>query len=522
MTGRAQSRRDFLEHSGRLALGAGLAGTLAGSSIGTTSALAVATAKPKRGGILEVSMTDTSTTDRLDPTVPLNTHDIVSTNLIYDGLVRLDQNFKALPALATAWEPNAKGTVWEFTLRDGVTFHDGKPFTAKDVVWSLRRAVDPKGKGTGLPQFTATIPLDGIKAVGKNKVRFNLKQPNFFLPQLLGGFYTLIAQEGTKNFKKPAGTGPFKVESFAPGQLFEARRNEDYWESGIPYLDGVRLVAVPDQANKVQTVVSGTAHLGDSMEPKFIALITGSGKADLLTARGGHFPMMVWQQDKKPFSDRRVMQALKLVVDRKKVVDQIYFGKADISPDIPIPPSDPFFPKGLPAPAHDPEKAKALLKQAGQSGLTFNFYTSQLYPGFVDLPVLYKEMAKAAGITVNIKISQPQTYISSIVLQRPAFQDGWTRQHTMALPPLLYTAGSPYAETNFTDPRVARLFAEATGTSNFAVQKRKVADAAAIIQNVGTQVIPCADWFIWPKKKNLHGAEANWGSFIKLREAYLA
>jgi len=513
------TRRRLLERSALIAAGVGVSGAAGLKS--AFGAVARDAAGPKRGGTLEVSITDTSTTDRLDPSIPLNTNDILSQNLIYDPLVMTDANFKVHPGLAKSWDANSKGTVWQFRLRDGVQFHDGSAFTADDVVWSLRRAVDPKGQGTGLPQFTPSMTPAGIKAVGKNIVRIELKIPNFFLPNLLAGFYTLVAKKDTKDWKKPVGTGPFMVESFQPGKLFEARANPHYWRSGFPYLDGIRLVAVPDQATKVQTVVNGTAHVGDSTEPKFVAQVMNSGAATVVSARGGAVPMFVFQGDKKPFTDVRVLQALKLLVDRKRMANSVYFGHAIPSADVPIPVTDPYYPKGIKPLTRDPEKARSLLKQAGYSDLTLNIFTAQLFPGLTDLPVLYKEMARDGGVTVNVKNTPVQTYISSIVLHRPAFMDVWTRQHTMALVPLLYTAGSPYNETHFANAEVAKLFARAAAQRSVTRQKALIADAAQLIQDRCSQIIPVTQDLIWIRKKNVKGVQVNWSSFVSIRGAWI-
>ncbi len=477
--------------------------------------------KPRRGGVLEVSVTDTNNADRLNPIVPINTHDILSQSMVFDGLTRIDLDFNVSPGLAESWESNADGSVWEFRLRKGVEFHDGKPLTADDVVWTLQQDFDPKGEGAGLAIFEQYVKPQGVTAKSPTLVQISLERPNYFLPALLGGFYTNIGQADTKDWSKPAGTGPFSVKSFKPGSLFEAERNPNYWESGIPYLDAVRLVAVPEQATKVQSVTNGTAQLGDSMEYKFLSQVEDSDAADVLSAPGGSFPVIVFQSDKAPFDDPRVVQALKLLIDREKIVEQVYFGQAAVTPDVLIPPSDPFFPSELSPPARDVEKAKSLLKQAGQTNLRITLNTSEFFPGMTDIPVLFKEMAEPAGVDIAVKVNQVQTYQTNVMYQTPAFMDAWLRQLTVALPPLLYTPGSAYNESMFTNPRPAQLFTEAVATDDEAQQKAKIAEAATIIANEASSIIPCSGNFIWPKKNNLKGIEPNWGTLVTLRTAYL-
>jgi peptide/nickel transport system substrate-binding protein len=477
--------------------------------------------KPRRGGVLEVSVTDTNNADRLNPIVPINTNDILTQSMVFDGLTRIDLEFNVSPGLAESWEPNADGTVWEFRLRDGVEFHDGKTLTADDVVWTLQQDFDPDGEGAGLAIFERYVRPEGVKAKSPTLVEISLERPNFFLPALLGGFYTNIAQEGTKDWSNPPGTGPFSVKSFKPGSLFEGERNPNYWESGIPYLEQVRLVAVPEQATKVQSVTDGTAQLGDSMEYKFLSQVEESDVADVLSAPGGSFPVIVFQGDQAPFDDPRVVEALKLLIDREKIVQQVYFGRAAVTPDVLIPPSDPYFPSELSPPARDVEKAKSLLRQAGQSQLNITLNTSEFFPGVTDIPVLFKEMAEPAGVNIAVKVNQVQTYQTNVLYQVPAFMDAWLRQLTVALPPLLYTPGSAYNESKFTNPRPAQLFTEAVATNDKATQKAKIGEAATIIANEASSIIPCSGDFIWPKKQNLKGIQPNWGTLVTLRTAYL-
>jgi peptide/nickel transport system substrate-binding protein len=477
--------------------------------------------KPKRGGVLEVSVTDTNNADRLNPIVPINTNDILTQSMVFDGLTRIDLDFKPSPGLAESWESNDDGSVWEFRLRSGVEFHDGKTLTADDVVWTLQQDFDPKGEAAGLAIFEKYVKPQGVKAKSPTLVQITLERPNFFLPALLGGFYTNIAQANTKDFKNPPGTGPFSVKSFKPGSLFEGERNPNYWESGVPYLDTVRLVAVPEQATKVQSVISGSAQLGDSMEYKYLSQVDGSDTAEVLSAPGGSFPVIVFQGDKAPFNDKRVVKALKMLIDRQKIVDQVYFGKAAVTADVLIPPSDPYFPSELAPPDYDVEQAKSLLKQAGQDNLKITLNTSEFFPGVTDIPVLFKEMAAPAGVDISVKVNQVQTYQTNVLYQVPAFMDAWLRQLTVALPPLLYTPGSAYNESKFTNPKPAQLFTEAVATNDMAEQKAKIGQAATIIANEASSIIPCSGDFIWPKKKNLKGIKPNWGTLVTLRTAYL-
>jgi peptide/nickel transport system substrate-binding protein len=517
------SRRRFLRQS---ALGAATIGAVgaAGCSSGTTSSGSSASDKPptpRHGGTLEVSVSDSSSSDKLNPIVLVDSHDIMSGALIYDTLTRIDLNFNVSPGLAVSWEPNADASVWRFKLRRGVTFHDGKPFTSEDVVWTLQQDVDPKGQATGLPEWLAILHPSGIKAVGPYEVQFTLLRPNYVLPQLLANFYVFIAQKGNTNWTKPPGTGPFVANEFQPGAFFYATRNPHYWDGNLPYLDGVRLVDVPDQSTKVQTVTSGTAQLGDTMEPSQIPLVLASPSAELLTAPGGYCTLIAWHGNTAPFNDPRVRKALKLLINREQIVKNVYLGHAQAGLDVVIPPSDPLYPHGMQPPPYDPDQAKFLLKQAGQENLSFDLWTSQVFPGFTEVPVFYKETAAAGGVTVNIQTASPQTYYSQDDQIKTVFMDAWLRQNTLALPPLVYTPGGIYDETRVEDPRIPKLFAEAAATNDLVVRKQKVADAIQLVQAESTNVVPCWTDFIWPKKKVLQGIQPSWSTLVTFTTAYL-
>lgn len=514
------TRSDLLGRLGRAAAGASLIGSVAGVPL-AGSAWASTAANPKRGGTLEVSVTDSSTTDSLDPAKPINTHDVLALGLIFDGLTRVDLKFKTYPGLAESWDSDKLGKVWEFRLRKGVTFHNGKSLTADDVAWSLRRATDPKGIGTGVSELNPYLIPSGIKVVNPTTVRFTLLRPNFFWPAFLGFFFTNIGQNGTTKWNKPAGTGPFMVEKFQPGGDFLVKKNPNYWDHGLPYLDAVRLVNVYDQGTKVETVLSGSAHLGDTMVPKYIPTVQQSGAADLVTGKGGAMIVNGFQGDKKPFSDPNVRKALKLVVDRQQMVDQIYFGHASVTPDIPIPPSDPLYPVGLKPPTRDPERAKSLLKKAGFANLSYTTNTSDWYPGPSQEAVLFKQQAAAAGINVDIKVWQVQTYLSRVLYHVPAFMDAWLRQQALMLGPLLYTPGSAFNETHVNNPQIPKLFASAAASNDPVKQKARVADACGLIASDSAQVIPCHVDIFWPKKKNLQGISPNWATLMTFRTAYL-
>ena len=155
---------------------------------------------------------------------------------------------------------------YTFELRDGVEFHNGKPFDADDVVFSFKRIFEPDLVAAGLSQFEAVMNPNSVKAVDKRTARFDLISPDAYFLIKLGFFWGKIVPAGTTDFdasKGSFGTGAFKVTSFAGGEGFEVERNENYWQDGLPYLDAVEGQVILEPATRSEAVLTGDADIAD-------------------------------------------------------------------------------------------------------------------------------------------------------------------------------------------------------------------------------------------------------------------
>lgn len=516
--------------SRRALLKAGLAastGVVAGSLLGNPSAASAAThlarplSKPRRGGTLHGVISDSSSLNKLDIAYLDDTMDGLTHGLIYDWLVQIDENFNVHPGLAESWEADKSGRVWTFHLRKGVVFSNGKTFTADDVVWSMQRLSNPKGNGAGLAIFQPYFGPANVAAKGDYEVQFTLHRPNFQFPQVVGCAYAPIAQANTTNWKSPATTGPFIVETFKPGEIYTFRRNPNYWQAGLPYLDHLSFLTEQSQPTKVEAVLTGSAQLGDAMDASYNRAFESSATADLIKAPGGQYPVICMRYDRAPFANADVQEALRLVVDPKRMVDLAYLGAAQGVPDLPLPPSDPWYPKDFPLRSADPERAKSLLKKAGHSDLRFTIYTSPFLPGIAEVPIVYKEMAAKAGIDVSVVDVNETTYLSEVWAVKPSFMDIWLRQSATILLPLLFTPGGSYNETHYPHTDIADTFAKAFAQPRLADQRRLFDDALHLIATKTSEVIPCYADFVWPKSKKLRGIGPSWQTVVSLKTAYL-
>ena len=224
---RGATRRDVLTMLLAGGMQAGLAGGLAGT------ALSAHAQTPKKGGRIRVAGATAAATDTLDPAKQSNQTDYSRGTMLYNGLTVLDGSLTPQPALAERFTTTDAKT-WVFTLRKGVTFHDGKALAPADVVYSVMRHKDP---ATSSKAKVLADQIESVKATGPNEVTVVLSAPNADLPVILGTFHFHIVKEGTTDFNAGIGTGPYKLKEFKPGVRSLVVRNDAYWKPGKPYLD---------------------------------------------------------------------------------------------------------------------------------------------------------------------------------------------------------------------------------------------------------------------------------------------
>ena len=195
---------------------------MAASAVGAGQALA------QENACLRVIGTDwASEQQSVDPLINNHVADLMRLTTIYEKLVELDNGYQPVPVLAESWESNADGTVWTFKLRQGVKWHDGRDFTAKDVIWTFKRVLDPQ-LDSGAAATLGMIDAEQIEAVDDHTVRFTLNAPAVELPILISSKYAAIVPDGMNREDmqaKPVGTGPYMVDAFTPGPNFVAQRN---------------------------------------------------------------------------------------------------------------------------------------------------------------------------------------------------------------------------------------------------------------------------------------------------------
>ena len=395
------SRREVLRGSlvAAAAVGASeLMVACGGSSSRTTAkAPAVTSETPRRGGTLKAGLSGGTSSDTLNPLTWTNLVDGARCFALYDSLVAFDKNALPQLSLAEEFEPNANATEWTVRLRPGITFHDGRPLTADDVIYTYQQITNPKDPLIGAASL-AVVDVAGMRKLDDLTVRIPCHRPFASLDELNACYNFFIVPVGFDP-KRPIGTGAFKFVSFTAGEQSVFARNDDYWGTG-PYLDKLVISDYPDETSQINALLSGQLDVIDSLSAVSIGPVQ-SGDGNVLIALGGGHTPLTMRVDQPPFNNVQVRQAFRLIADREQMIDLIFDGHGTLGNDL-FANYDPSYDHSLPQRHQDLEQAKYLLKQAGHENLTVQMVTSDIAGGTVRLAEVFAEQASGAGVTVNL------------------------------------------------------------------------------------------------------------------------
>src|SRR5215469_686115 len=280
-------RRQFLRGLAATGAMAGAGGLLAacggGSSTPAASAPTAAAAR-KKGGALKVGLTGGSGSDTLDPHNGLTYLDTARAQSLYQPLLQLNTQAQSELVLAEEISPHGSTSEWIIRVRSGITFHDGKPLGADDVIFTLNRIITGKKSGS-----TSLGPIDvkNLKKLDSRTVQVPMTSPyGSFIDQLAYWYYLYIVPAGF-NPAKPNGTGAFKYQSFTPGQRSVFTRNPHYWKTGVPYVDSVTIIDFSDSTSLQNALTTGVIHGAGALEGSQIAVLKTGGGVQTVTSHNG-------------------------------------------------------------------------------------------------------------------------------------------------------------------------------------------------------------------------------------------
>jgi peptide/nickel transport system substrate-binding protein len=343
--------------------------------------------------------------DRLDPHLTSAYASFQVLENVYDTLVQPGDDLQMEPALAESWEISDDNLTWTFNLREGVTWHNGRAFTAEDVVYSYDRIMDPDFGAANAWRFAA---VTGVTAVDDLTVEITVSAPTPNLLTNIGAFKGMaivpreIVEDGTID-TFPIGTGPFKFVESSPDGGIVLEKNADYWraDEGLPYLDGVTFVQIPEQTTKLANLQEGEVDWIDSVPPQNLADLEADERVQLQRVAGGDYHYFALNQNREPFDDVRVRQAIAMAIDRDVIAEAAQFGAAAANQTA-IPDGSFWYFDYAPFTPGDIDGAQTLLDEAGVSDLTVEFLVTSDFPETVTQAQVIASQLEPLGITVEI------------------------------------------------------------------------------------------------------------------------
>lgn len=470
-------------------------GTTASTATGATSGPASTTAPagaPKRGGTARIGISVPTASP--DPVKMDDPGSIATTQLAGEYLCFPDPDYVLAPRLATAWKGNSP-TEWTFTLRRGVTFQTGKTMTAADVVATVDLLTNASNGSSFVSQVSGILEPGHTEAVDDYTVKFHLSSPFVDFPYLMSAFNynAIILPKGYEIgsfLKKPQGTGPFMVTDYIPGQSTSYTRNPHYWDTGLPYLDGIKLSYFQTDSAELLAMQGGSLDVTPLVPYGGAVTLTKNPSVKILTNNGSSFRTLQMRVDEPPFDDANLRLAVATCLDRPSIVKSVLTGYGQVGNDHPFAPIFPVSAEALtsvPQRHADINLAKQYLARAGKPR---GFSATLTIEEFEDVPA-YAQVVKAqcapAGIDINISSETQTAYYGSgnnqPWLSVPFGITDWASRgvpsQTIAT---AFTSNGIWNSAHWKNAEYTKLFAELNGTLD--EQRRKsIAAQMAKIQN---------------------------------------
>ena len=380
----------------------------------------------KPGGTLKLGMSPGPSTE-IDPIKVADEGGLGVMSQTGEFLAWSDSKLQLQPRLAESWKPNSDGSVWTFKIRQGVKFHDGSTMTAEDVASSINALSDPKNGSNALSTFAGVLSKDSAKATDASTVQFELDAPNGNFPYMLGSdnYNAIIVPKDLSGAweKTFPGTGPWKLERYTANSGVSYVKNPDYWDkTRIPKLDRQQVKFYPKEQAQVLALQSGDVDVLVHFSPTGGKALLNDPNVTVIELRASVHREIHLRNDKKPFDDKRVRQALALAVDRAALVNGLMAGKSDFGNDSPFAPVFPSTDKSVAQRKQDLEKAKALMQQAG---VTSASATIDTWDGFElpDLAQLLQNDAAKIGLKLKPNVTPAGTYYGDAVFGKSPWLD---------------------------------------------------------------------------------------------------
>jgi peptide/nickel transport system substrate-binding protein len=399
-----------------------------GTTTGATTAPGGTQPMGVRGGILRVG-TLGGANDLLDGQHIVGKSDIIRQATGWEPLLNFDPNYSVVntDAISESFETVAADN-YIVRLREGLMFADGKPVRAEDVIYSFQRMLDPDGAVFGGSALRPIMDPTGITKIDDRTVEFKLKQLVANFNEALCAYTCTVVPEGYERFAgdptNQIGTGPYKLQEFEVGVQSIHTRNEFYWGDPKPYLDEVHIIDFADNDSMINALLADQIDCCQDIPATAVDTLKNQGFG-VLNAAGGGWLTIFMAVDQEPFTDVRVRQAMRLIVDRQAMVDEVLGGYGSIANDLFSPLDAAYIGDELPQRQQDIPAAMALLEEAGMAGMEIDLFAPNDTAGLPEMIQAFATMAAEAGITVNPQVVDGGVYWGEEYLKRTFGTDFW-------------------------------------------------------------------------------------------------
>jgi peptide/nickel transport system substrate-binding protein len=535
------SRRDFMRRGAVIGMSAPLLGAIlaacggannssSATSSGTGTAPAAGT--PKKGGTLKVATQAPSAA--INPLTVADSGGLAMLNQTGEFLA-FDSNLKQMlePMLALSWKPNSDGSVWTFNLRPGVTFHNGQPMTADDVVYSWQQYSDPKNASSALSAIGGVLTPSGVKKVDAMTVAFHLEAPNGNFPYLVSSdtYNAIIVPKGTDFSKWQStflGTGAFKLKSYTQNVGAEFVANPSHWGGG-PYLDGTSFTFYTSQPPQILALQGGQVDVITQFVVQGAQGLLNNSSFTIIALKSSNHRELSMRNDLAPFTDVRVRQAVALSMDRAGMVAALLAGKGQLGNDSAFAPVFHSTDTSIPQRTQDIAKAKQLLSAAGHPNGFSTSLVSEIYEEVPQLAQVMKANLAKVGISASLKIETQTQYYGKSTVGNSDWLDG-----TMSLvdygsrgvPNVLLastlTSKGTWNAARFKNPTYDMLVAQYVAALDLSTQKQIAGKIQTLLLQETPIVIPYFLEGLTASKSNIQGLNPTSISQIYLDKAFIA
>jgi peptide/nickel transport system substrate-binding protein len=431
-------------------------------------------------------------------------------------------------SVAEHWESNEDGTVWSFTLRQGIMFHDGKEMTSRDVKFTYDRLRDPDVGAATVGLYSNIVD---ITTPDDYSIIFELADPNPDFLKDLADYHALIMDADNTDFATNFnGTGPFIVEQYIPEDRITFTRNPNYWMTdddgyALPYLDGMEFIFLSDSSAQVEALRGGQVHYLIYLSAEFVPMLEEDPNIEIYQKPSNTAWVIRMRSDREPASDVLVRQAIKAATDRSAILEGAIGGLGIAGRDTPIGPGFGDFYLDVPEPVRDVEEAKRLLEEAGYpDGLDITIHTQEQSP-VPAIATIWKEQLAEAGINVEIQLVPSEVYYGAENMWLEVdfgITDWGSRPYPQPYLDLAYVTGAQWSETHWSDPELDALAAAAAMELDRDERIRLYHEIQEIFIERGPIIIPFFINNLWGASADLKGLNptSGLGTALDLRTVY--